>query len=186
MKNPVITRKEVYAGELLMINSDYTLKKTGSKNKIVNEKEKNQRPFTGVVYVCRGILFNINEDELANDLIWTTPTKYLIDGVWPKVDVETKFFIQNCVKLEKLLKYQGYGIDLTQDDLNTVYNRMIAHKIWIKQHKELFGYEKKADGGYMYDGVEIIPNEIYETLSCIDQGKPDIHEPGYQFIKRRK
>lgn len=59
------------------------------------------------------MLFNVNEDWLAEDLIYTTPTKYPIIDIEPKIDIESNFIIDYCVELEELLKYPGYGIYLT-------------------------------------------------------------------------
>lgn len=167
MKNYVTTRKEVCAGKLI-----------GSCG-----------------LVCRGMLFNINDDGLANDLIYTTPTGYPIQNIEPKIEVESEFIIQNYVELEELLKYLNYGIDLTQNDLDQIFRKFITHNWWLKHHMELFGWRKfyRQNTGefsaYVSGGTQVISKSIYHNLyniSIYRNGKPHKEEPCYSLIKKRK
>lgn len=45
------------------------------------------------------MLFNVNEDGLANDLIYTTPTNYPITRIQPRFDVESNLVINHYVEL---------------------------------------------------------------------------------------
>ncbi len=161
MSKYVTTRKDVCAGELLKTSG----------------------------LICRGMLLNVNEDGLANDLIYTTPTNYPIKDKEPKINVESEFVIDNYVELEELLKYLKYGIDLTQNDLHQIYRKLITHRWWLEHHIELFGFKKIGNGmGYGSGGIETIPMEIYDNLSsisCYKNGKPYKEEPGYSLIKKR-
>ncbi len=185
MKKYVISRENVCIGELFKIDWD-PLRIRGSNR---DKDEQEEIPFRipcYSVHVCRAMLFNVNKDGLANDLIWTTPSHYLIEGINPKVDVITKFYISDYVKLEELLKFWKYDVALTQRDLNRIYKKLIANKDWLKNHRELFGFQKTSSGGYRYGGEEIISYDIYSKLAMITApGEPDVLEPGY-LIKRRK
>ena len=101
--------------------------------------------------------------------------------------------IQEYVELEDLLKYLKYGEDLTQDDLNQIYRKLITQDWWLEHHKELFGWRKWGNIGasvcYSSDGIQTIPMNIYNSLSSlsfIKNGRPNKDEPNYSLIKKRK
>lgn len=195
MSKYVATRKDVCAGQLLKTISMTFKVYDGNKNEISEDKfEELGIPEISVFgdLICRGMLFNVNENGLANDLIYTTPTNYPIEGIEPKIDVESEFIIENYVELEELLKYLKYGVDLTQKDLNQIYRKIITHKWWLERHMELFGWKKMRDEktglsmGYGSDGIQTIPMNIYNNLSWITKnGKPHQEEPSYSLIKRK-
>lgn len=171
MKKYVATRKDICAGEL-------TRAEQGIFNLCVSEK-----------HLYRGMLFNVNEDGLANDLIYTTPTNYPIEGIEPKIEFDSEFVISNYVELEELLKCLNYGEDLTQKDLDQIFRKLITSGYWEMRHIELFGWQK-CKAGYFDQGgsVKTFPKIIYDKLSCISgsNGKPNKNEPGYGLIKKRK
>lgn len=190
MSKYVATRKDVCAGELLKTGRMSFKVFDGNDNEVSQEQLAEQgigySSFSGLV--CRGMLFNVNEYGLAHDLIYTTPTNYPIGGVEPKINVESEFVISHYVELEELLKYLKFGVDLTQNDLNQIYRKLITHKWWLEHHMELFGW-KKLSVGYGNAGIETIPMNIYDNLrwiSCSENGKPYIEEPSYSFIKKRR
>ena len=192
MSKYVAKRKNVCAGELLKTGG-MSFKIFDSNNNEVSQEQLAEQGISFSTFgglVCRGMLFNVNEDGLANDLIYTTPTNYPIKDREPKINVESEFIIDHYVELEELLKYLKYGVDLTQNDLNQIYRKFITHKWWIEHHRELFGWEKMGNGmGYCSGGTETIPMEIYDNLSsisCTKNGKPHREEPGYSLIKKRK
>ena len=191
MKKYVATRKDICAGQLLKtIGMSYQI--VDEFDNVVTEEELAEQGITGFSVsggiVCRGMLFNVNEDGLANDLIYTTPTNYPIEGIQPKVNVESEFIINHYVELEELLKYLKYGVDLTQNDLNEIHRKLITHKWWLEHHRELFGW-KKMSVGYGSGVIQTIPMSIYDNLSsisCTKDGKPYRDEPGYSLIKKRR
>lgn len=194
MSKYVAKRKDVCAGELLK-TAKMSFKIFDSDNNEVSQEKLKEEGISFSVFgglICRGMLFNVNEDGLANDLIYTTPTNYPIIEKEPKIDVESEFVIDHYVELEELLKYMKYGVDLTQSDLNQIYRKFITHKWWLEHHKELFGWQKPELGkgiGYCSGGIETIPMEIYgnlSSISCFNNGKPHREEPGYSLIKKRR
>ena len=193
----VANRKDVCAGKLIKPISIAEVKSFDTNGRAINvEKMKEigiSVPDFSVAGVYRGMLFNVNENGLANDLIYTTPTNYPIDGIKPKVATESEFMISSYVELEELLKYLEYGVDLTQKDLNKIYKRLIANDRWLEHHMELFGWEKSNRGRdtvYTSSGEEAtVPMHIYTNLnniSWLGNGKPSKEEPGYSLIKKRK
>lgn len=192
MSKYVAARKDVCAGELLKTGG-MSFKIFDSNNNEVSQEQLAEQGISFSAFgglVCRGMLFNVNEDGLANDLIYTTPTNYPIKDREPKINVESEFVIDNYVELEELLKYLKYGVDLTQNDLNQIYRKLITHKWWLEHHMELFGWKEMGNGmGYCSGGIETIPMEIYNNLSsisCSKNGKPHREEPGYSLIKKRR
>ncbi len=130
MKKYVATRKDICGGQLLK-TGDMSFKIVDSNDNEVSKQELAEQGITNISFfgglVCRGMLFNVNDVGLANDLIYTTPTNYPINGKQPKVDIESQFVIDHYVELEELLKYLKYGVDLTQNDLNQMHRKLIAN-----------------------------------------------------------
>ena len=197
-KKYVATRREV-CGEQLLKTQKISFKIYDQYNRGISEEELEKQGVKGIKVsgglVCRGMLFNIDDNGLANDLIYTTPVKYPVEGVRPNINVESEFVINHYVELEELLKYLKYGVDLTQKDLDQIHRKLISHKWWLEHHKELFGWEKLRDErtgspmGYGSGGIQTVPKNIYESLSwisCSEQGKPHREEPGYSLIKKRQ
>lgn len=192
MQNFVVNRSDVCAGMLLK-TKDLSCKVIDINNKEISKEDIKKQGIPPVSCfggtVCRGMLFKVNSDNLAHDLIYTAPTNYPIRGKIPKTNVESQFIIDFYVVLNELLKYLNYDSDLTQADLNQIYRKFIAHNWWLEHHLELFGWQKIGKGVYGNTGIETIPMEIYNNLSDISvskKGKPYIEEPEYSLIKKRK
>lgn len=136
----------------------------------------------------RGMLLNVNDDGLSNDLIWTTPTNYPIMGKSTSDDID--FVIDEYVELGELLKYLKYGVDLTQKDLLKIYRKLIVSSYWIEHNMELFGYKKDnfIAGSYTGTSDGIFTSDMYHKLESISSsnGKPNKDEPGYEYIHKIK
>lgn len=190
MSKYVANRRDVCAGQLVKnMNMSYRIYDFFGNE--VNEEQLKEQGISFAVsgsLVCRGMLFNVNEDGLSNDLIYNTPANYPIEGISPKIDIQSDFVIEDYVELDELLKYLKYGVDLTQHDLNQIYRKLINRNWWLKHHMELFGW-KKDEYGYSIGDSAIIPMSIYDSLSrisCYQNGKPHSEEPSYRLIKKRK
>ena len=186
-KKYVVKRNEVCAGSLLM-------PLTGTGVFFVSDKEVSTETveemgihidiFGGLV--CRGMLFNVDDDNLANDLIYTTPTKYPIKDVEPKIEVQSDLLITDLVELDEVLRYLDYGIDLTQRDLNQIHRRLVTNDRWLNKNHELFGWQE-TKMGWVSGGTQTLPMETYhklDSISCGGTGKPHKKEPGYSFIEK--
>lgn len=194
MKKYVVKRKDVCAGSLLK-TIEVSVKAYDILDNEISIKQLSEQEITNISVfggiICRGMLFNVNENGLANDLIYTTPTNYFIEGIQPRIDVKSEFVIQDYVELDELLKYLNYGSDLTQKDLKRIYNMLVTDDFWLGRHMELFGWEKDRIGGHSYctGMTETVPMRIYHglsSISCSKNGKPHKEEPGYSLIKKRR
>ena len=187
MKKYVASRKDVCAGQLLRIeHPNVQILGLDAINLVPIDLETTGiRVSVTSALVCRGMLFNVNEFGLANDLVYTTPVTYPIKGI--SEDKESNFIIEHYVELNEILKYLEYGEDLTQRDLNKIHKTLIANNKWLRRNSDLFGL-KKVDGGYSLEDDGILPLESYEKLdwiSHIKASKPSPVESGYQYIKKK-
>lgn len=185
----VATRKDIFAGQLLKIKRvpvEIVRDNNDNFNEITesNEETLMTDPYYSDQSICRDImLFNINKDGLSNDLIYTTPTNYTVRGIKPKIDVNNNdiyFNIENYVKLEEWIEDQGYGIDLTQHDLNQLFKKYIAlqKRIKLRLLKKVYHQEPKAFFDISYD--------ISNLISIYKMGSPHPEEPNYGLIKKRR
>ena len=191
MSKYVIKRNEVCAG-ILCKDITANCKIYDNTGKELNLEELTKQGITNFSFssrlICRGMLFNLDENELAHDLVYTTQTNYPIEGIESKITSSNDLKIEEYVELEELLKYLNYAEDLTQYDLNRIHSKLITHRRWLENHMELFGW-KKSKIGYCSGGIVTLPYEIYSKLnniSCFKQGKPHLEEIGFSLIKKRK
>ena len=179
--NYVIARKDVCAGELLKPGGIVNIKVDSTDEELVDQEYNNQGVKKVAFYggiVCRGMLFSVNENGLSNDLIYDSP-EYPIDGIKPEHNVTSNCIITHYVELEALLKHLKYNDELTQDDLNNIFNKLITHTKWLDCHPELVGWA---------NGKPVLSKEAYENLSwinCSESGTPSDEEPNYGLIKKR-
>lgn len=193
MKRYVIKRTEVCAGRLMM-SCNPTLTAMTSDNREIQEKDFERYGIPKISVscgiICRSMLFNVDENNLANDLIYTTPTKYDINGIESNLNNrQSRYYIDNYIELDELLKYLKYGVDLTQHDLDKIYYKLIIHDYWLSHHMKLFGWKKCGHRSYVHGDKPIINKRIYDhlsSISCSLNGTPHPEEPGYQLIKKRK
>ena len=80
MKKYVASRKDVCAGQLLRIeHPNVQILGLDAINLVPIDLETTGiRVSVTSALVCRGMLFNVNEFGLANDLVYTTPVTYPI------------------------------------------------------------------------------------------------------------
>lgn len=175
-KKFVIERKNVYAGEVVeAIDDNTTTFFNYKKNEELNEQTLNDSDYK---FYCgiplRGMLFTIDADGLAEDLLYSTP-KYPITNVLPKVDVEGNIIVNHFINLDLLLKYLKYGELLTRNDLKAINRLLISHEKWLNKNMHLFGLHKLGLDGYCREDNEIIPYDIYDNLRWVN--RPEFHTP---------
>lgn len=169
----VVKRKDVCAGKLqLTDNLCFAVYDELGYELTREELQKQGFDFelTGTID-CRAMLFRLNEEKMSQDLIYDTKTPYPVEGVSKESD--SKYSIEQYVELDELLKLMNYKEELTQEDLNDIYNKLIAHRFWLRRHKNLFG--------------DKLPIEMYEKLREINKnvrGRVSKNEENHQFIKR--
>ena len=169
----VVARKDVRGGTLLKPFTDIKFQAFDARGKELTDEDLEKQGIKGLQVfgglVCRGMLFNIDENGLSNDLIYNSP-KYPIVGIEPKISLESEFIIKDNIELEELLKYLKYNEYLTQKDLYKIFRMFIQNNRWLGRHMELFGWIK-MNIGYGSGGVETISHDIYSKLSSISCSK---------------
>lgn len=190
MKKYVVERKNIYAGCLMKdLEAKCTVTDLNGRKLSAEELKKDGIEFVSFSsgIVCRGMLFSI-DNNVSNDLIYTTPSNYSIDGLPTSAETPSKFYIKDWCSMEEILKYLGYGEELTQRELNQVFRRLICKRKWLENNMELFGW-KKSKIGYTSGGKAVLSMELYRKLSsisCTQDGSPYKEEPGFSMIKRKK
>ncbi|MEE0699204.1 MAG: hypothetical protein U0M66_01215 [Bacilli bacterium] len=121
------------------------------------------------VLKCRKILFNLDDDNLAEDLIWNVP-RYKVEGFIPQ-DVVTNeaFIVSEIVGLSSLLVNQGYPEMLVSGHIKEIYNRYLKNDKFYFKNSELFGYEKR------------IVDEFWEGVGPV-RGKQYVYADGTSVI----
>ena len=158
MKKYVCKRNEVMAGKLIMVLP------------VISDSEENN--FNGYESInCRSILYSVTDDNKGKDLIYSTPTFYELDSSKVQKNNDMKLYITDSLELGELLKYLNFNKDLTQKDLNKIFNMLLKHKGWLDRHPEVFN----NDLFELYFGLKRL--QSFRT-------KPYIGEPNYQLIKK--
>lgn len=190
MKKYVVKRNNIYAGSLMKdIKAKCTITDVNGRELSERELKKDGIEFVSFSsgIICRGMLFSI-DNNVSNDLIYTTPSNYSIEGLSSSIETPSEFKIKDWCSMEEVLKYLGYGEELTQKELNQIFKKLICRRNWLDKHIELFGW-KKTGLGYTSGGKQVLPMELYHKLnsiSCTKDGNPYEKEPGFSLIKRKK
>lgn len=186
MKKYVASRRDVCAGQLLRTeHPNIQIIGFDLENLVpINPQDTGIKISVASSLVCRGMLFNVDDFNRANDLIYTTPVNYPISGL--SKDEDSSFTIEHYVELNEILKYLKYGEDLTQRDLNKIYKTLICSNKWLQRNKNLFGYDSEQN---MFSSEnEILDFDTYKELNWISSipcSKPSAVERGYPYIKKK-
>ncbi len=187
-KEYVVSRSSICAGKLLNMRSvHYDNLTLSSKGDQFDQEMIRMELSTGIA--CRGMLFTVTEDNVARDLIYTTPTNYSIETIQPKISTDSSLIITDYVELEELLKHLNYGEYLTQKELYEIYKKLILTKRWLKMNQKLFDLDTILYDSFATEAPVTVSEDIYYHLSSIEsvgRGKPCSIEPGYSKIKKRK
>ena len=188
MSKFVCKREDVCAGRLIKENnvSYGAYFEDGSVMNADELEEKGYKYDRGLY--CRHILFNIDIHNLANDLVYKSPL-YPIEEIYPTIDFESDFVVEDMVNLENVLKYMNYNESLTQEDIKDIYKNLIKHKTWLKKNYQLFGLEKGIFKEFYFKPEDsALPKEVFRKLGTETEyyrGRPHREEKAYQKIKRR-
>ncbi|MBQ6323673.1 MAG: hypothetical protein IJI22_02445 [Bacilli bacterium] len=153
MVDYIVERKKLYAGRLIK----------GSR-------------------VSYPVLFKIDEFDFADDLLSDPPKKYQIKEKTSNEDY-IGVFVENPFKLEKLLKYLGYGKELTRCDLIDIFENLILDDEWLLNNKELFGWTKH-NLGYVDGSCQALPYDLFLDLE--DLSRTPQKEQGIEYVKIMK
>ena len=120
----VIKRQEVCAGILtlplgIVDFNEYVVGTLITKNELEFLSYSYLRDISNKF--IRSMLFSVEDNGLAKDLIFTTPTHYSIVDVSHSKDCYDEMQINNYIELDLLLKYLRFKEDLTLEDLSKIY-----------------------------------------------------------------
>ena len=186
MKKSIIKRNEVFAGEL--VNNVKTTFEVFDENDNQISGGKISTSYVSCTKIYRAMLFSVDENGCANDLIYNTPNVYPIVNDAQNEKTKYGLMVSHCTSLDALLKYLNYGEDLTQQDLKQIYKRLLQSNYWLEHGMNMGGFIHLSDFFHV-NKSEIIPIELYKQLiniSYFKKGTPSIEEPGYSYIKRIK
>lgn len=163
----VVCRDDIYVGEV--VQADCIYRYEGEHNFFNNTKPGQLTTNLGGEY--RSILFVPNEDKLANDLLYRTPSYPILNVTDDETCLnleEDSIVIRGAYNLAVLLEYFGYQKDLTYEDIIRIRKTFFTGR-FAKDHCELFGWKesKPEDMTYYKNGVEI--TELKELRRCIAQ-----------------
>lgn len=188
MKKYKIERSNIYVGKLVQPTNMPIKKYFQIYHKLSPEEQKKIKE-CGRRLCCkeiiRPILFEINENNLAHDLIHTTNINYPILDKKYSILPNSNYIVEEITNIELLLLYLNYKEFLTKHDLKKIYHQLILSIKWLEKNRELFGYREILPGTDLFMGNEQIPHEIYDTLHrlyLIRQKTPSIKELKNQII----
>lgn len=183
MKVRTIKRDNLYAG--------YLVKKI-SPSIIVSEDEcdKLEYDLSFDEYICRGMLFTIDDNKHAKDEMYDGVINYPIKGITPEDQFLVKnLYIDGAINLSDILIYLNYGKALKKRDIIQIYKRFIDPAGWISKNLNLFGMKKKGDIIYLDSKPILSSDELFNTLYDLHEiknGLPNNLEIGYSLVKRKK
>lgn len=130
-----VCRDNVYVGEVIKTNDIYVYEEDG-KDVLIS----------GAYYSLRSILFTVNENGCAEDLIYNSPN-YPILNITDNHKClslgENSLVIRDAQNLADLLTYFGYKHDLTFEDIMKIRKRFFSGFFGIN-NCELFGMKELA------------------------------------------
>lgn len=113
----VVCRNAVCAGRVLKIDKDFGF---------IN---------------CRSMLFVPTEENMANDLLYQSNFYPILEGKTDDLIESQIFIVKDIFHLDEILKYFGYGENLTYMDILKIRKTIFSNS-FIIQNFELFGWKK--------------------------------------------
>lgn len=164
-----VCRDNVYVGQVIRTSCVY------QKRVMRASKEKN-----GILDVdrwrgYRSILFTLNEDNLADDLLYNSPN-YPILNISDNekcTDFNNRIIlVKDAYNLSELLRYFNYNKELTYEDIIRIRKTFFSGK-FVYDNCELFGYRESnpKDWTYYKHGVKVTDPE--KIKKCIRHYKKE-------------
>lgn len=133
-----IKRDNMYVGELVM-PFEY---RTSDNDKLI--------VYTYEDY--RNILFSLNENMEAYDVLYETPCYPIVNITDDSVCLDSKLVVKDAICLGELLKYFGYPDTLTVEDIYKIRSTFFTGEFCLN-NASLFGYQElTAEDMTYYDG----------------------------------
>lgn len=150
-----VPRDNIYAGQLVepltpkVIITDID----GNEKSLEDLKAEGISNFSvSAALLYRKILFSINNNGLADDMLYTSPN-YYITGIDSEIKNNSKLIIDKYVKLENLLLYFNFPEQLKERDVLKLYKLFLKDDKFLYKNCELFGMSK-CEAGWCTNGKE--------------------------------
>jgi len=138
-RNYKVCRDEVFVGQLINTDKIYH-----SSKRYRFYDDKSNELCTGVYSIYRSVLFTLNEEKMANDLLYQSPNYPILnltdDNVCLNLEGE-KVIVKDYINLSQLLKYYKYNEELTYEDILKIRKKFF-NSDFVKDNCELFGLKE--------------------------------------------
>lgn len=150
----IVCRDNIYVGEVVKTRCVF---RRGYNNMGINTDGEKLTIQSWKSY--RSMLFAPDEDSLANDLLYNSPNYPILNMSDEEACLyfnRSIILIKEAYNIAELLKYFGYGEELTYDDIQKIRKTFFSSK-FAMDNCELFGMKEVYPGEWKYykDDVEI-------------------------------
>lgn len=173
-KHYKVFRDKLYIGRIVVtdkVRPVYDFNDHGIKEKEIKEDSHLIAPS---YYPYRTIFFTLDENNLANDLLYNSPAYPILNmtdnSYFEKHKDETITLVDDVVAIGPILKYFHYGLVLRYEDILYI-KKVFFSGNYFKTYSELFGYQKvtkENEETFTYVGNETFPHEYFATISKLE------------------
>ena len=124
----------------------------------------------------RSILFSVNKNIMSNDLLYSGPRYPILNITADDICLNLKrnsVVVRNSFNLSMLLKYFGYGDELSYLDIVSIYKTFFDGK-FPRDNCKLFGFKKVKNNSFDYVGDNVLPSDYFYML--IDMGNKSLFD----------
>lgn len=160
-----VKRDGVHIGGVIKTSTIYRYSNDSKYNKETDDH-------LGVVsfHDCRSMLFVLDENNLANDLLYNSPNYPVLnmsdDDMCLKLG-DDAVVLKEAISLAPLLQYYGYPEELNYDDILKIRKRFFDGD-FARENSILFGYKPvRAKDLYWHKHGEIVRNPFIIKQLCL-------------------
>jgi len=138
-KNYKVCRDNIFVGQVISTDKIYRYSK-----KYRYYDDKSNGLVTGVYSIYRSILFTLDENKFASDLLYQSPNYPILNLTNDDICLNlegNKTIVNDYINLSELLKYYKYNEELTYNDILRIRERFFNSK-FVKDNCELFGVKE--------------------------------------------
>lgn len=190
-KKYIIDKSNIYVGKLIkpidisVETYEKIYDRLSEAEKIRIKKTKNNICAKDTI---RPIIFRMDNDCLAHDLVFDIKKSYPVQGIKPLNRHQSEYIIEEAINISTLLTYLDYKEYLTKHEIKRIYQLLILSSEWLKENVELFGYREIFPDTYLTGGNEQINHEIFDILrelEIIVSKKPSKEEIAKTRVRRK-